>query len=248
MAMSAESTIHPDIPLFDRNHRPAHDAVYSAGAIFLVDKPADWTSFDVVRFLRNRIRTRKTGHAGTLDPLATGLLILCAGKATKLVSTFQDHTKRYRAVLTLGASTPSYDAGTPPDAQADWAHVTTNDIRQVLSDQFTGSLQQVPPMYSALWKDGERLYKLARKGETVDREPRNITIHQISLESFEEDRITLDILCSKGTYIRTLAHDLGLATGTRAYLSELRRTEIGPYCVSNAMTIDQVRAIRPYHE
>jgi len=229
------------LPVYDRNLLPEPGSDLSEGAVFLLDKPSGWSSFDVVKFLRVRIKTRKTGHAGTLDPLATGLLILCAGRATKCISQIQELPKRYHARVSLGASTPSQDSATQPDAQAPVPDLTQDQVRQVLTDQFSGRIRQIPPMYSALWKDGKRLYTYARKGEVVDREPREVEIHDIRLLSFHGDWLELDVLCSKGTYVRTLAHDLGKTLGTRAHLAGLRRTAIGPYHADEAAEVEQIR-------
>ena len=230
------------LPVYDRSLLPEPGSDLSAGAVFLVDKPSGWSSFDVVKFLRNRIRTRKTGHAGTLDPLATGLLILCAGRATKVISQIQELPKRYHAQVQLGASTPSQDSATEPDAHAPVAHITEEQVRNVLKEQFSGTIRQLPPMYSALWKDGKRLYTYARKGLEVERAHREVVIHDIRLVSFHEDLMELDVLCSKGTYVRTLAHDLGIALGSLAHLTGLRRTATGPYHVDDAVQIDQIRS------
>lgn len=232
-------------PVFDRDNLPRRGQDYNNGALFLIDKPAGWSSFDVVKFLRNRIRARKTGHAGTLDPQATGLLVLCAGKATKGISEIQEHPKRYLGTVTFGSSTPSQDAATQPEERASWDHLDRKMIEDMLANRFTGTIRQIPPMYSALWKDGKRLYNYARKGETVEREPREVTIHEIEVVSYQDGKLQLNVLCGKGTYIRTLAHDLGIVLGTRAHLSELRRTEIGPYHVDKAVTIDLIRHIYP---
>jgi tRNA pseudouridine55 synthase len=230
------------LPVYDRSRLPARGTDLSGGALFLVDKPTGWSSFDVVKFLRARIGVRKTGHAGTLDPLATGLLVICAGRATKSISKIQDLPKRYLAEVCLGASTPSQDIATQPDGHAPCAHVTEDQVRTVLRQQFSGKIRQVPPMYSALWKDGKRLYTYARKGVEVERDPRDVEIHEIRLVSFQGDRLELDVLCSKGTYVRTLAHDLGKALGTLAHLTALRRTAIGPYHAVEAAQIDQIRS------
>ncbi len=230
------------LPVYGRNRLPEPGSDLTGGALFLVDKPSGWSSFDVVKFLRARIGIRKTGHAGTLDPLATGLLILCTGKATKSISLIQDLPKRYLAQVRLGASTPSQDAATPPDAHAPFSHVTADQVRTVIREQFSGKIRQVPPMYSALWKDGRRLYSYARKGQVVERDSREIEIHDIRLLSFHEDRMELDVLCSKGTYVRTLAHDMGMALGTLAHLDGLRRSAIGPYHADEAARIEQIRS------
>ncbi|MDG5766629.1 tRNA pseudouridine(55) synthase TruB [Balneolales bacterium ANBcel1] len=228
-------------PVYDRNNMPSPGSDHSEGAIFLLDKPSGWSSFDIVKFVRGRIRTKKTGHAGTLDPLATGLLILCAGKATKSISRFQDYPKRYRATVAFGSSTPSQDAATQPDGHAPFEHISSDRIAEVLADRLTGTIRQLPPMYSALWKDGKRLYTYARKGEEVEREPREVTVHEARIISWEAGVLGLDVLCSKGTYVRTLAHDLGLALDSRAHLADLRRTDIGPHSVDHAISVEEMR-------
>ena len=232
-----------DLPVYDSNRLPVPDADHSSGALFLVDKPSGWSSFDVVKFLRSRIKIRKTGHAGTLDPLATGLLVICAGKATKVISRIQELPKRYLAEVRLGASTPSQDAATEPNAFAPTEHVLQQDVEKILADRFTGKISQIPPMYSALWKDGKRLYTLARKGEVVEREPREVEVFDIRLVSFDANQLILDITCSKGTYVRTLAYDLGVALGSLASLSNLRRTAIGPYHADEALEVEQIRSL-----
>lgn len=210
--------------------------VFNSGAVILIDKPLDWTSFDAVKYIRNRVPAKKVGHAGTLDPLATGLLVLCTGKATKAISQIQDLPKTYQAVVRLGASTPSFDAATEPDNLSDWSHVQPEEIDRVLTGQFTGQIEQVPPVYSAKRVGGKRLYHYARKGEEVEIEPRTVLIHQISIDDISLPEITMTIHCGKGTYIRSLANDLGLALGTHGYLSGLRRTETGHFHVEDAFT------------
>ena len=221
---------------------------FSSGAVFLIDKPSGWTSFDIVHFLRNRIRVKKTGHAGTLDPLATGLLVLCAGKATKRISEIQEYPKRYLAEACFGASTPSQDAATQPNEFASFGHINIGMIESLIHRQFTGKILQIPPMYSALWKDGKRLYTYARKGEVVEREPREVMIHKIEITSFIDGHMILDVTCSKGTYVRTLAHDIGLALKSRAYLVALQRTEIGHFRVGRALDITMIRDLYQQNE
>ncbi len=239
--MATFTTSISGFPVYDKTRIPDHGTDYTTGAVFLIDKPSGWSSFDVVKFLRARIKMRKTGHAGTLDPLATGLLIICAGKATKSISVIQDCPKRYLAEVRLGSSTPSQDVATKPDAHAPAGHIKKEDVEAILDERFTGKIKQVPPMYSALWKDGKRLYTYARKGKVVQRESREIEVFENRLVSFSSQLLELDILCSKGTYVRTLAHDLGLALGTLAHLSALRRTAIGPYKAEQALNIEQIR-------
>lgn len=240
--MTSDSGL-PVFPVYNHRRLPDPDDNLDDGAVFLADKPSGWSSFDVVKFLRNRIRTRKIGHAGTLDPLATGLLILCTGKATKSISIFQDYAKRYKASVVFGMSTPSHDAATEPDGHAPAGHLDEEKIRHVLENRFQGKITQIPPMYSALWKDGKRLYTYARKGKVVEREPRDIEIFETRILRFEGMKLELEVLCSKGTYIRKLAYDLGLELDTLAHLSKLRRTQIGQFNVDDAMTIDQIRSL-----
>ena len=187
------------------------------------------------------MKCKKTGHAGTLDPLATGLLVLCTGKATKSIQELQDYRKRYHAFVSFGSSTPSQDAATEPDAYMPAGHVNKEDIEKIISERFYGEICQTPPMYSALRKDGKRLYTIARKGIVVPREERKVQIYENRLLSYANDVAELDIQCSKGTYIRTLAHDLAIALGTLGHLTGLRRTETGPFHVDDALELDSLR-------
>lgn len=225
-----------EIPVYGKNHLPDKDTDHTKGSIFLIDKPLDWSSFDVVKFLRKRIRVKKVGHAGTLDPLATGLLILCAGKATKSISLIQDLPKVYKAEITFGAATTTYDSEGEISEEADWDHITKEQIISVLNDEFSGTIEQIPPMYSALKYGGKKLYELARKGEEVVRLPRQVTIYEHTNLSFSPPKLNLEIKCSKGTYIRSLARDMGEALHSKAYLSALERTAIGHFLVSEALT------------
>ncbi|MCP9292618.1 tRNA pseudouridine(55) synthase TruB [Gracilimonas sediminicola] len=225
-----------EIPVFGKNNLPDKDTNLSDGAIFLIDKPLEWSSFDVVKFLRKRIRVKKVGHAGTLDPLATGMLILCCGKATKSISMIQDLPKVYTGEITFGKSTTTYDAEGEVTEEASWEHITKEKIVDVLGKEFTGTVEQIPPMYSALKYGGKKLYELARKGEEVVRLPRQVTFHEHEILNFEPPRLTLKIKCSKGTYIRSLARDLGEALDSKAYLSGLERTAIGDFLVDDALT------------
>ncbi|MDZ7806986.1 MAG: tRNA pseudouridine(55) synthase TruB [Gracilimonas sp.] len=224
------------IPVFGKHNLPDKDTDLIDGAIFLIDKPLEWSSFDVVKFLRKRIRVKKTGHAGTLDPLATGLLILCCGKATKSISMIQDLPKTYLAEITFGKSTTTYDSEGEVDEEAGSEHITRDLILGKLESEFKGTVNQVPPMYSALKYGGKKLYELARKGETVERAPRQVTFHEFDILGFESSKLTLKVICSKGTYIRSLAKDLGEALDSKAYLSKLERTAIGHYLVDDALT------------
>jgi len=215
---------------------PDEPEIFSSGAIILMDKPMGWSSFDLVKFVRNRIPPKKVGHAGTLDPTATGLLILCSGKATKSISQIQSMEKRYVTTIRLGASTPSFDAATEIDETAEWSHIDHSMIEEILKSEFTGTISQVPPIYSAIQIKGERLYKIARRGGSVEIEPRDVTIHEINILDVSLPDIVLDIRCGKGTYIRSLAHDLGISLGSRAHMTELRRSETGGYHVDDAFT------------
>jgi len=188
-----------------------------------------------VRKLRHLIRIKKIGHAGTLDPLATGLLIVCTGKFTKRINEFMAQEKEYTGTITLGAVTPSYDLETEPVDHQDIGSVTLEQINQVIQ-QFSGSILQVPPAHSAIKLNGKRVYEMARKGQTVVLEPRRITISTFELVRFEEGVLHFRVVCSTGTYIRSLAHDVGQALGCGAYLSSLRRTRIGSYSVEQAQT------------
>jgi tRNA pseudouridine55 synthase len=217
---------------------------FEAGEIILIDKPKHWTSFDVVAKIRNHLKLSKIGHAGTLDPLASGLLILCTGKRTKDINSIQDADKTYVAEITLGAITDSYDAECEPRDPKPTDHLTEADILAALA-QFVGTIQQVPPTFSAIKVDGKRAYKLARKGKAPTLEPRSITIHALNLLATQGPVLTVQVHCQKGTYIRSLAHDLGQHLGVGAYLSGLVRTAIGDYPLSDAMSLEAFLAKHP---
>ena len=214
---------------------------YKDGQILLIDKPLQWTSFQVVNKIRWLIRTNfgikkiKVGHAGTLDPLATGLLIVCTGKFTKKISEIQGQVKTYTGVFTLGATTPSYDLETEVDQTFETGHITDTMIHETTT-QFLGETEQYPPVFSALKKDGKRMYEYARKGEEITINPRKITIPEFEITKIRLPEVTFKVVCSKGTYIRSLAHDFGKALGSGAHLSALRRTHIGSYSVENAIS------------
>lgn len=229
-----------ELPVIDKKSiRFTESDLFRTGAAILMDKPLEWSSFDVVRYVRRRIPPKKVGHAGTLDPLATGLLILCTGKATRTVSQIQSLKKKYTAQIRLGASTPSYDAETEPDEQAEWQHIREENIRRIIKEKFIGTIFQKPPAYSAIRINGQRLYKRARKGEKVELRPRQIEIFGIEIGNISLPDFSLNVVCGKGTYIRSLAHDLGIALGSRAYLTGLRRTDTGHFSVDNALTPEQ---------
>jgi tRNA pseudouridine55 synthase len=209
---------------------------YTTGAAILMDKPLEWSSFDAVRYVRNRIPPKKVGHAGTLDPLATGLLILCSGKATRTISQIQDGEKEYITTLKFGESTPSYDAALPADKTAPWKHITRSEIENIIKQQFLGTITQLPPIYSAIRVEGERLYKKARRGEKVTLPPRQVTVNSIEILDERFPEMDLKITCEKGTYIRSIAHELGQAAGSLAHIISLRRTRIGGFSVEDALT------------
>ncbi len=213
------------------------------GTCLLVDKPITWTSFDVVNKIRFGIkhnlgiRKIKVGHAGTLDPMATGLLIVCTGKFTKKLADYQGLDKEYTGTITVGATTPSYDKETETDATFPYDEITHEQIEAARS-QFLGEMEQYPPMYSAIKVDGQPLYKKARKGEVVEVKPRPIRINEFVITNISLPLIDFRVQCSKGTYIRSLAHDFGKALGNGAYLSALRRTKIGHFDVKNAWNLE----------
>lgn len=209
-------------------------------AVIPIDKDQGWTSFDVVKKLRGIVKVRKVGHAGTLDPMATGLLILLVGKATKRMNEFMEQEKEYTGTIRLGETTPSYDAETEVTKRVDTAHLTPRDIEEAAS-AFLGEIQQEPPMYSALKVGGERLYKKARRGETIERKKRNVTIYKFDIDSIDNNEVHFTIGCSKGTYIRSIAHDLGEALQVGGHLSRLRRTSIGSIHVNDAWSLEKIQ-------
>jgi tRNA pseudouridine55 synthase len=229
-----------EIQVFDLENEPSRDFDFGTAAVILVNKPQTWTSFDVVKYVRGRLRTRKVGHAGTLDPMATGLLILCSGRATKSISQLQDMPKTYIGEITFGGSTPSYDADSDIDETAPTNHITLENIHKELEEKFSGEIQQVPPVYSALKVGGKRSYELARRGEAVELAARPVTIHNHQIISFEDDKLIVSITCSKGTYIRSIAHDLGKALGSLGHLSALERTAIGEFSSKKALSPQKI--------
>ncbi len=211
---------------------------YLEGKAILVDKPLHWTSFDVVRKLRSIIQIKKIGHAGTLDPLATGLLIVCTGKFTKKINEFMAAEKEYTGSITLGAVTPTFDLESLPEQEKDYSFVN-NEMLEEKAKQFIGEIEQLPPIYSALKKDGVALYKLARKGIEIEVKARKITILAFELTKIELPVIYFKVVCSTGTYIRSLANDFGVALGCGGYLSSLRRTRIGDFKVEDAVVMEE---------
>lgn len=223
---------------------------FITGEIIGIDKPLGWTSFDAVKRLRGAVQRRldvkkfKVGHAGTLDPLATGVLIVCTGRATKEIERLQSGSKEYVATLRLGATTPSFDLETEIDATYPVEHITFDSVREVLP-RFTGKILQVPPVFSAVKIDGKRAYKFARKGAEVELKAKPLEITELELLPSELPELRLRIVCSKGTYIRALARDIGEALGSGAHLTALRRTRVGDILISDCMTVDEaVNTIR----
>ena len=205
---------------------PAIQQPYVDGKLLLINKPLHWTSFDVVRKLRNLLQVKKIGHAGTLDPLATGLLIICTGKFTKKINEFMAQEKEYTGTITLGAVTLTYDLESEPEQQKDYSFVN-NEMLQKATEKFIGDIEQLPPIYSAIKKDGVALYELARRGVEVELKPRSINIKSFTITAVDLPVIHFKVICSTGTYIRSLANDYGAALGCGGYLSSLCRTRIG---------------------
>lgn len=212
--------------------------VFERGLVMLIDKPLEWTSFDVVRKLRRLVRTKKVGHAGTLDPLATGLLIVCTGKFTKRINEYMAREKEYTGTVMLGAVTPTYDRESKPVAVGDCGGISLKMVNEVIASRFLGEIMQVPPIHSAIKVSGKRVYELARKGREVKLEPRPVRIAGFEVTEFRLPELSFRVVCSTGTYIRSLANDLGAALGCGGYLSGLRRTRIGEYRVEDAMTME----------
>ncbi|TGE22366.1 tRNA pseudouridine(55) synthase TruB [Hymenobacter aquaticus] len=217
---------------------------FEAGEVLLVDKPLTWTSFDVVRKVKNTLRIKKIGHAGTLDPLATGLLILCTGKKTKQIDLIQAQEKEYTGTFRLGQTTPSFDLETPVDAELPYAHVTAEQL-QAAAQAFTGPIQQTPPLYSAVKINGERAYEVARRGDTAEIKSKEVTIKEFELTGISLPDVHFRVVCTKGTYIRSLARDFGQHLGCGAHLTKLVRTRIGEYRVEDALTMETLEALRP---
>ncbi|AZJ33368.1 MULTISPECIES: tRNA pseudouridine(55) synthase TruB [Tenacibaculum] len=217
---------------------------YKNGQVLLIDKPLEWTSFQVVNKLRWHIRKHfnikkiKVGHAGTLDPLATGLLIICTGKQTKNINKYQGQVKEYTGTFVVGATTPSYDLETEINETFPTEHIT-EELLHKTTEQFIGKIQQKPPIFSAIKKDGKRLYELARKGETTEIKAREVEINEFEITKIDLPNVEFRIVCSKGTYIRSIANDYGEALNSGAHLSVLRRTKIGDFSVDNAQSVDE---------
>lgn len=203
------------------------------GEVFLIDKPLEWTSFDVVKKVRNALKIKKVGHAGTLDPLASGLLIVCAGKMTKQIETFMGQEKEYTGTFVIGATTESFDLEKPVIPVSDPSSISLSQVQEAAA-KLTGNILQVPPMHSAIKVDGKRVYESARAGKEVKMEPRPVEVREFEITRFEGDEIDFRISCSKGTYIRSLARDMGEILGVGAYLKKLCRTRIGSYRLEEA--------------
>ena len=211
---------------------------FEQGKVLLINKPLNWTSFDVVRKVRNLVKIKKVGHAGTLDPLATGLLIICTGKFTKRINEFMAREKEYTGSFTLGATTPTYDLESEPVNFKPFDHLTDDEIKKTTS-QFTGEIMQVPPAHSAIKQQGKRVYELARQGKEVVLEPRKLLITEFEITDIALPIVSFRVVCSTGTYIRSLAHDFGQALGCGAYLSSLCRTRIGEFKNEDAMSMEE---------
>ena len=217
---------------------------FKNGQVLLIDKPLNWTSFQVVNKLRWEIKQRfnikniKVGHAGTLDPLATGLLIICTGKQTKEIDMYQGQIKEYTGTITLGATTPSYDLETEIDKTFSIEHISEGLLKET-TKQFIGEIQQKPPIFSAIKKEGKRLYELARKGETTEIKARTVTVSEFEITNINLPKVDFKVICSKGTYIRSLAFDFGIALNSGAHLSALRRTKIGEFSVDKGLSVEE---------
>lgn len=216
---------------------------FLAGETIYVDKPYGWTSFDVVKRIRGvmlrrmGVKKMKVGHAGTLDPLATGVMIIVSGKSTKLIEQLQSGVKEYIATIALGATTPSFDLETEIDAHYPTGHITQEMVLETLT-RFTGRIEQVPPSFSACKIDGKRAYKMARKGDVVELKPKILVIDEIELLEYSQQEIKIRVVCSKGTYIRALARDIGAALGSGGHLTALRRTRVGDVAISDCLPLD----------
>ena len=210
------------------------------GTIILINKELRWTSFDVVKKIRNLIQVKKVGHAGTLDPLATGLLIVCSGKKTKQINIFMDLEKEYTGTMVIGKTTPSVDLETEINSEKSIEHISEEDVYSTAL-KFIGKLMQVPPMYSAIKKDGQPLYKMARKGEMVKIEPREVEAKEFEITGINFPEIQFRLVCSKGFYVRSLVYDFGKSLGVGAYMSQLERTRIGNFKLEDAQTVEEFK-------
>ncbi len=222
---------------------------FITGETIYIDKPLKWTSFDVVKRVRGALQRRlgrrlKVGHAGTLDPLATGVMVICTGRSTKLIDTLQAGVKEYIATIKLGATTPSFDLETEIDATYPTAHITRELIEETLP-RFRGTISQIPPAFSACKVDGKRAYKIARQGKDPDLKPKTLVIDEIEMLQFENMELTIRVVCSKGTYIRALARDIGAALHSGGHLTSLRRTRVGSATIDRCISVDSaIKLIR----
>ncbi len=218
------------------------DIDFNQGAVILINKPINWSSFKVVDRVRSLIKAKKVGHAGTLDPKATGLLILCTGNLTKSIEEFQNQIKEYRGKIFFGKTTPTMDLESIDDAseEKDISHLSLDLIREVSKD-FIGEIEQIPPMYSAIWINGKRAYELARKGKSVNLKQRKVHIYEFEILNYNPPLAEFRIVCSKGTYIRSIAHELGQKLGCGAFLYQLERTKIGNFTLEDALEIEQLK-------
>jgi tRNA pseudouridine55 synthase len=214
---------------------------FAEGKVLLIDKPLEWTSYDVIRKLRKIINIKKIGHAGTLDPLATGLLIVCTGKFTKKINEYMAQEKEYTGTITLGAVTPTYDRESEPENVTSLNGITEEMIKEK-TKQFTGEILQTPPIHSAIKQNGKPVYLMARKGMEVILEPRKVTIKEFEITNVELPVVSFKVVCTTGTYIRSLANNFGVALGCGGYLSELRRTRIGNFKVEDAVTMEEFKS------
>lgn len=220
------------------------EAVQSEDIVLLMNKPLTWTSFQLVKKVKWLIRAKKVGHAGTLDPLATGLLVICTGKKTKTIETIQAAEKEYTGTFYIGATTPSFDLETERDAEFDISHITEEKVREVFQ-QHIGEIMQVPPMHSAVKLNGQRAYKLARRGEMAELRAKPLVIKSFEITRYALPEVDFKVVCSKGTYIRALARDIGLALGAGAHLTALCRTRIGDYLLTDALSVADLEAKYP---
>ena len=215
---------------------------YEQGQVLLINKPLRWTSFDAVRKIRNLVKTKKVGHAGTLDPLATGLLIICTGKFTKRINEFMAAEKEYTGTFALGATTPTFDLESEPENFKECSAISREQILYA-TKELTGEILQVPPIHSAIKKEGRRVYELARQGKEVKLEPRKVTIKEFEITAIELPVVSFRVVCTTGTYIRSLANDFGNALGCGSYLSSLCRTRIGAFSLTESMAIEEAETI-----
>lgn len=241
-------SVFENVSILSKDSLQKADISEITSAFLLFDKPKERSSFWAVKLLRWASGIKKVGHAGTLDPMATGLLVLGLGKATKFIEQVQADEKEYIAELKFGEATASYDAESEVTATAPWEQITKEDLQIGIVRNFLGEIDQMPPIYSALKKDGKRLYEYARKGQEVEIKPRKVHIKEIEITRFELPFVELRVVCGKGTYIRSLAHDLGKNVGSAAHLTALRRTRIGKFNVDSALTETEVKSLFGIHD